>query len=63
VFTIDYHYADLATGKLSHSEKKFKDAKNNDVVVRKDYTYDENENIKKIVTATSITPPEAPVLP
>jgi hypothetical protein len=63
VFTIDYNYADLATGKLSYSEKKFKDAKDNDIVVRKDYTYDENENIKKIVTATSITPPEAPVLP
>ncbi|ECP9029745.1 hypothetical protein FU976_07985 [Campylobacter jejuni] len=57
LFTIDYNYADLPTGKLSYSEKKFKDAELNDVVVKKVYTYDANENIKSIATTTTKTPP------
>jgi hypothetical protein len=63
-FTIDYHYADLPTGKLSYSEKKFKDGENNDVIVRKDYTYDENENISSITTKTTVgqVEPEQPAV-
>ena len=54
VFTIDYVYADLPSGKLNYSEKKFKDKDQKDVTVKKTYTYDANENIKSIATTITV---------
>ena len=54
VFTIDYTYADLPSGKLNYSEKKFKDKNQKDVTVKKVYTYDANENIKNITSTITI---------
>jgi hypothetical protein len=60
LFTVDYEYVSLESGKLKHSIKTFKDAEKNTVEVKKVYTYDLNDNITDIVTTTTKTPPVVP---
>jgi hypothetical protein len=54
--TVDYNYADMAAGKLSTSVESYINPKGETVRITKTYTYDANENITKIATATLVTP-------
>lgn len=54
--TVVYNYADMAAGKLSTSVQTSLNTKGDTVKVTKTYTYDADENITSIATATAITP-------
>lgn len=54
LYTIDYAYRDIENGILDYSEKRFSNADNEIISVKKIFSYDENENIIKIETKTTI---------
>lgn len=59
VYTVNYEYVSLESGKLKQSIKTYTDADSNTVTVTKVYTYDANDNITDIVTTKTKTPPPA----
>lgn len=57
LYTIDYAYKDIENGILDYSEKRFSNADNEIISVKKIFSYDENENIVRIETKTTIGEP------
>lgn len=55
LYTVDYNYSDPENGTLKDSQKKYTDANNNSVLIKKTYSYDNNGNITGISTATTVT--------
>ncbi|ARC67412.1 MULTISPECIES: hypothetical protein [Bacillus subtilis group] len=58
LYTIDYVYKDIENGILDYSEKRFSNTDSEIISVKKVFSYDENENIIKIETKTTIGEPK-----
>jgi hypothetical protein len=55
-YTVTYHYKTDGSGELTYSEMSYTRSNGEQVVVRKDYTYDEQGNITGIKTTTTTLP-------
>ncbi|MCD7910946.1 hypothetical protein KC480_05325 [Bacillus velezensis] len=57
LYTTDYVYKDIENGILDYSEKRFSNVDNELIIVKKVFSYDQDENIVKIKTSTTIGKP------